>query len=800
MTTQPKTAPAASLNPLLGASAVKSPMLAPRFNSISTKLFLAVMTGALVGLGGISFLFYQTLEQQQTIQIQDALNTEVNGVEGQLAPIPEAAKNLNIALNSLKKTGQTNPEVFKGLVLDFFLQRPRLAMATYFMQAPYGVVSGRQWYGPYLYVDQKAKDQPGVALPAPNQDVISADLFADDNYPTRDYYTLPVTTQRSVWTEPYLWYGIPMTSSVRPNYDSQNKLTSVTGLDVNVTTLSQNIRSSVIKNQGYFSLLSPKGKLLSYPPDPSKANNIDGYEKVPDLKTIWPKVQQRQSGLVSADGKLWAFRRVPTTNWLMLAVVPESVIIGPVLQITALGTLAAGVVLAVVVALVARQINRRLQPILEECDQLAATDFETQRRLQRQDEIGQLSLSFFNLLDQLAVKEEKLRQESAQRLQLAADAQLENEVLQADVGHILDVVSAIEEGDLTVEAEVSDRATGLVADTLNRLVEELSRIMSAVVGTARQVTYSADDLERLAATVAERAQQQTQSVAEVQHLVNNVTNLSQDTAQQAVIANTAVQQAQVAVAEGQAGMGLMTHGISNLQQGADQIVRRVQTLSDFVNLAAQFAKDQKRVAALTRVLALNASMIAARASAQQDPEQFASVAKEFATIAGQVNDLAVQTNQGLLLLQQRTDQIQTAVSGMSQDAEGIDTLVSQFTSSVNQSRQAFENIKAATEQVAQVGEQVTQSSQAIAAVAQTTLGSIEDIAAVAVATEGQSRFTREQVSSIGKLAQNLLSRVEFFQLAAPETPALPAASTATTSSDQSDHEASPDLNGQSLLR
>ncbi|MBW4551801.1 MAG: hypothetical protein KME35_11930 [Aphanocapsa sp. GSE-SYN-MK-11-07L] len=790
MTSAPSQPQSALADALLTSAATKTPKptaakpgLAPRLNSIGTKLFLAVMAGALAGLGGISFLFYQTLAQQAERQVQDALKTEVNGIESQIAPVSQTAQNISVAIDSLKAAKVTDIEAYKSTVLGFYHQRPKLAMGTYFLQAPNAIIASRQWFGPYFYTDQKSPDQVGVALPPPNQGVIYSDLYADDKYPTREYYTLPVEAERAVWTEPYIWYGITMTSFVRPNYDSQNKLTAVTGVDVNVSSLSKNIRGSVINNAGYFGLVSAKGALMAYPPDPSKAAKVESYQKVPQLKAVWSKLQSGQSGLIFADGNLLAYRRVPSTNWLMLAVVPQSVVTLPVLGITLAGTLAAGAILAIVVALVARQINRRLQPILAECDKLAATDAQTQGKLQREDEIGQLSVSFFNLLDQLTVKEEKIRQESEQRLQLAAQAQAENEVLQADVGHILDVVSAVEEGDLTVEAEVSDRATGLVADTLNRLIEELSRIMSTVIGTAQQVAGSADDLEQQASTVAQQVQRQTQSVAEVQHLMSNVNDLSQDTAEQTVIANTAVQQAQVAVAQGREGLGLMTHGITDLQDGAGQIVRRVQTLTDFVDLAAQFSKDQKRVAALTRVLALNASMIAARASGQQDPEQFASVAKEFATIAGQVNDLAVQTNRGLLLLQQRTDQIQTEVSGLNQDAEGIDTLVEQFTASVDQSRQAFENIKTATEQVAQVGQQVSQSSQAIAAAAQTTLVSIEDIAVVTRTTEGQSQFTQEQANLMGQLVQRLLNRVEFFQLPAEPAPQ-PAAQEAVDVQEQ----------------
>lgn len=361
---------------------------------------------------------------------------------------------------------------------------------------------------------------------------------------------------------------------------------------------------------------------------------------------------------------------------------------------------------------------------------------------------------------------EELETRAVELLEQKQATNEENQVLQADVVQILDVVSALEEGDLTVQATVSDRMTGLVADTLNRLIEELAQIMSVVLSTAQQVTQGADEVEQLAARAAQQTQQQAQSVSEVQALVVNFNDLSQKTAQQAVVSDEAVQQVQGGVTQGQQEMATMSQESKVLHQATEQIVKRAQMLTNFVGLSAQFAKDQKRVAALTRVLALNASMIAARASEQQDPEQFASVAREFETIATQVNDLAVQTNQSLLVLQQRTDQIQTVVSGINQDLQEITNSVNQVNLSVQQSHQVFDNIKTATDQVAQVGQQITTSSQAIATTAQSTLRSIQDIAKVTAQTEQHSRFTREQAGLMDQLARTLLEKVRFFRLSA----------------------------------
>ncbi|MBW4551800.1 MAG: HAMP domain-containing protein [Aphanocapsa sp. GSE-SYN-MK-11-07L] len=754
-----------------GISVTNPPRQKFRLNSIGTKLFVAVMAGALAGLGGISFLFYQTLAQQAERQVQDALKTEVNGIESQIAPVSQTAQNISVAIDSLKAAKVTDIEAYKSTVLGFYHQRPKLAMGTYFLQAPNAIIASRQWFGPYFYTDQKSPDQVGVALPAPHQGVIYSDLYVDDKYPTREYYTLPVKAERAVWTEPYIWYGITMTSFVRPNYDSQNKLTAVTGVDVNVSSLSKNIRGSVINNAGYFTLVSAKGTLMAYPPDPSKAAKVESYQKVPQLKAIWSKVQSGQSGLITVDGNLLAYRRVPSTNWLMLAVVPQSVVMLPVLGITLAGTLVAGAILAIVVALAARQINRRLQPILAECDKLAATDAQTQGKLRQEDEIGQLSLSFFNLLDTLSANQKQIQAEAEarlaetqERLRLATEAQKESEALQVEVGHILDVVSAVEDGDLTVEAEVSDRATGLVADTLNRLIEQLGQTLTQVFAAAQQVSEGSANLEELAKIVAANAEEQAQEVAQVLERTEQVKASAVSSLTQVHNSNQALLNVRSVVEAGQSSIDSMNQGIGVLQQGTDRIVQRMKTLGEFVGLADQFVQEQNQIASLTQVLALNATLVAARAAEQRDPRQFLVVAREFEAIAAQVSDLAQQTNDGLNGLQQRTTQIHSVVSAIDTEVQGLGSLVNSFTEGVDQSNQVFSSVQTTTSDVAKAGQAVAQSNQNIVKSAQATAQAMRGIADLAARTAQLTQTTQSQSEQMEALSKQLLNSIQFFRL------------------------------------
>jgi methyl-accepting chemotaxis protein PixJ len=377
-------------------------------------------------------------------------------------------------------------------------------------------------------------------------------------------------------------------------------------------------------------------------------------------------------------------------------------------------------------------------------------------------ERSQQSLQTFQT--NLLTLNEELQQESKLRSAQQAQVVQESDTLQTDIGHILDVVSLLEDGNLTIQADVNERSTGLISDTLNRLIESLHQVITVVVSSADRVVSSADGLEQLAVSTASQAQSQTRSIQQIETLIAEVNNLSNNSHAQALATTDAVQLAKVAVGNGQQEMGAMADGIESLQQGTEQIVRRVERLNEFVALAAQFSKDRKRVAALTRVLALNASLLSTRALKEQDPAQFASLAHEFETIADRVNELAEDNNDSFISLQHRTDQIQTVTSGLNQDIADINQLVKKFTTEMGKSRQAFTNIQLVTDQVAIVGEQVSTSSQDIIRAVNETLTAIQSIGVIAQNTEQQATVTREQIQSMATLAQNLLRRVEFFHL------------------------------------
>jgi twitching motility protein PilJ len=341
---------------------------------------------------------------------------------------------------------------------------------------------------------------------------------------------------------------------------------------------------------------------------------------------------------------------------------------------------------------------------------------------------------------------------------------LESDRMQEEIAHLLDTVSEVEDGNFTTRAKVSDRATGLVSDTFNRLLENLGQVLAQTLATARQVSSNAAELEQLSNKVVETAEKQAKEASHVLNLTEQVQHSAQNSSTVVNLNNQSLTNVRSTVEQGQSAISKMTLGITILQQGTDRIIQQMKTLGEFVGLADQFVQEQSQIAYLTQVLAVNATLVAARASEQKDPRYFGTVAREFEGIAAQVSSLAQQTNDGLLTLQQRTDQIHSVVSTIDVEIQGLGGLVSGFTDGVNQSHNIFSNMQNVTGQVVETSEAVAQSSQQIVDAAKSTAKVMRDISLLAARTAKLTKKTQRKSEGMESLSSRLLDRFNFFRL------------------------------------
>ncbi len=384
----------------------------------------------------------------------------------------------------------------------------------------------------------------------------------------------------------------------------------------------------------------------------------------------------------------------------------------------------------------------------------------------------------------LLVLNSQLQEEIESRKQQEEDIRKDNDQLQEDIIELLDVVSTVEEGDLTTQAMVNERATGLIADTLNRLIEELGGILQQVSATSRQVSASSNRQKDISELVARNTDQQSQEVIQVLGLINEVRSFATNAAQQLAETNQSLVTLNEAVAQGQVEIGTLGEEIEVLQQDSDRIVQQMKTLGEFVGLTDQFVQDQGDIAEQTQMLALNAALVAARASEQTDPKKFALVAQEFESIANQVSQLAQQTNDGLGSLEQRSTQIHRVVADVDADVQRLGGVVDDFTQGVRHTQAVFQKVQDVTGQAVESGETVAQTSAGIVQASEQTAMTMEAIAQLSTQIASQSGNAQQLADAMNQLSDDLLGKVKVFKL--PE-----AADTPETADNTIQHATSP---------
>ncbi|MGF1536578.1 MAG: Cache domain-containing protein [Elainellaceae cyanobacterium] len=459
-----------------------------RINSLGTRLFLVITGGVLAGMGGMALLFGETVKYQAEDQIKATLNSKVSTINDVTDQAETLAYGLNVSVTTLHVRRAETKETYQELVRQLFQGRPEFVTGLGFGQAEYGVLPGEQWLFPYYYSSSSSFDgEQATSEPeALYRDQADSEYFYPETARYRDYF-LP---QESLWTTPYRSDRGTLLTYYSQIFDPEGDWLGTVVIDVDGTYLSQVLNEPIIRNGGELMLLSETGQVIANPSQSSDLGN-QTYQDIPGLSEIWSQINSGESGFLEGETGYWSYTQIPERNWLLVAYVPYEVVFGQVMLITLGATTVVGLLLAGMVALVIRYLNRRLKPSLTLCQRLADMDTVMMEQLQDKDEIDQLSVSFFYLLEKHQQHPSTVEQ-ATQRIQLLAKA------LTMGEGQLLSqwVTQAQHWAETSSELSQTLKKQALMANTLgneNREALEISQetIVSAMakLETLRQSTY-----------------------------------------------------------------------------------------------------------------------------------------------------------------------------------------------------------------------------------------------------------------------------------------------------------------------
>ncbi|MEL6939852.1 MAG: hypothetical protein AAFO84_11740, partial [Cyanobacteria bacterium J06598_1] len=451
-------------------------------------------------------------------QISKVLEGKVSTVHEVTDRAENLAYSLGVSVSTLHVRGAETPGTYQELTRQLFESHPSYVLGMGFGQKEGGILTDRDWFYPYYQIDSQIDSQDdsqaGAQLgssTAPLQTTAQSDsvryvdraetptaYFDSEAYRT---YFLP---QKSVWTAPYQSDDISATGTAITDaateddsttlltyysqiFDDQQTWLGTAVIDVDGAYFQAILDEPVFRQGGQLFLLANNGEVIA---DPAAEGSSVGltYTDIAGLSEIWPEIKGESSqGLLEGEAGYWSYIQIPEQSWVVLAYVPYRVVFGQIVGISLGAMLLAGLLMAGLTALAIRYLNRRLRPVIDECERLSlAADLATDapapmtNRLVGKDELEQLSISFFHLLEQLQLSQTQVKLEAAHATEV--EAQLSQIKTRTAVSRQRQRQVTQKLANLLPNAAVPSALTGASSTSARGLQYELSQL-NAVVET-----------------------------------------------------------------------------------------------------------------------------------------------------------------------------------------------------------------------------------------------------------------------------------------------------------------------------
>ena len=343
--------------------------------------------------------------------------------------------------------------------------------------------------------------------------------------------------------------------------------------------------------------------------------------------------------------------------------------------------------------------------------------------------------------------------------QQLADSERENEENQQAIMTMLDEMSTLADGDLTVQATVTQNITGAIADSVNYAVNALRSLVVTINQAASNVAKTARKTRDTTLKLSEASEQQARKIVaasdSVSDLTHSISKVSRSAEVSARVADQSVSIARKGVATVQRTMEGMDAIRQNIQETSKRIKRlgeSSQEIGDIVGLITDIA-DQ------TNILALNAAIQAS--SAGEDGRGFAVVADEVQRLAGRAASASKQ--------------IETLVKTIQTDTnEAIQSMEKSTSEVVNGARQSEEAGSALAEiekvsiQLAELIKGISEEASEQAIVSSVVGEAMTSIQSITRQTVETTRATAGAVGQLVEQAAELRRAAEGFKLPGQE--------------------------------
>lgn len=313
-----------------------------------------------------------------------------------------------------------------------------------------------------------------------------------------------------------------------------------------------------------------------------------------------------------------------------------------------------------------------------------------------------------------------------------------------------------ESGDLSKRVKVrSGDEIGQTAQAFNDLAQSFQAIVSQVDGHAGQVNQAAHRLTGNAQEIAQGAQQQNDAASTTSNAVSQVSvsinRVAESAGQVASLSSESADRAQM----GQDRLQDMVHELERVENAVNEIASSVGDFVRSTRSITNMTQQVRDIAEQTNLLALNAAIEAARAGEQ---------GRGFAVVADEVRKLAEKSALSASQIDEVTQTIGTQSGRVEKTIQrGIVALqssqahVSEVASVLNASNASVEGVRRGLEEIVASINQQRDASQEIAR-------NVERIAGMANKSNQVVQLTVDEIRQMELISENLTKTVGRFKV------------------------------------
>jgi len=359
----------------------------------------------------------------------------------------------------------------------------------------------------------------------------------------------------------------------------------------------------------------------------------------------------------------------------------------------------------------------------------------------------------------VGVREQRL---AANQQRLAVDAQrAENDRSQQAILRLLDELSSLADGDLTVQATVTEDITGAIADSINYAVEALRGLVITINHSSMQVDGATRQTQALAQHLAKASGAQSKQIASATESAGGMASSTEEVSGNAERAADVARHSVEVAHKGGDAVRRTIDGMNAIRETIQETSKRIKRLGESSQEIGNIIELINDIAEQTNILALNASIQASMAG---------EAGRGFAVVADEVQRLAERAANA-------TKQIEVLVRTIQTDTNEAVVSMERSTTDVVGGALLAENAGAALEEIEQVSNQIASLVQNISASAREQTSAAQAIARnmqvlkeISAQTADSTHATSGAIAKLAELSAGLRRSASGFRLPGAATP------------------------------